>query len=404
MVVSNNVEATFLDCKDKPVSKDYVHEISENCIPVVKLIGIDKTCLPNKGDEAKLTFKMSIGGLPLEKNTITVLLPPGIYRAKDGAESFDLPTDVDGLAEVTIKSAADNVAGTIRWKAYPHYFLRVIEASGPSGTESHKEYEKLVDPPLEGSQKIECPVTYIYLEQPDNFQKDVGDPYTLKAFCSGCPDLEYFIHSEYGNSGVATVDRKTGVVALLKPGVVYFYAKSAGIISNTIGLSVSYQGTLILSKKINWNNYNSGCCCPKDDKKNCWIMTYDGTLHFKFYLNIIKDKRAFAWLDNGCESIDYFITKPSKCKDTTIYKVMRSEYYVTDIITSDIVDGGGSFWLDINYDYWPGAGCKQIPGTTPLLNQIHLIGSFTSGVINISNIRYIPEGCVAQVYGTCQLK
>jgi len=83
---------------------------------------------------------------------------------------------------------------------------------------------------------------------------------------------------------------------------------------------------------------------------------------------------------------------------------MRSEFYVTDIITSDIIDGGGSFQLDINYDYWPGSGCTQIPGIAPLMNQIHLYGYYTSGVININNIRYIPEGCVAQVYGGCVLK
>lgn len=397
-VASNYVEVEFKECEGKPVSKDYVHEISFKCVPEISA-KIDKTCFKTANEEATITFKVSIGGLPLENVKIEVKLPVGFVIVKGG----NIPTDDLGLLEVVIKSTVDNASGEITYKANPEYFLKVVEVSGPEGAEKHEEFPKTY--PLSGKIVIECPVVFLWLNGPTNFLKDVGDTYSLKAACSGCDSINYFIFQEIGNTGVATVNSRTGEVKFNKPGLVYFYAQFADIKSNVIGFSVSYQGILLVSKKINWNNYNSGCCCPLDDRWNCWIMTYEGELHFKFWLDINVNKRAIGILAKGCEKVIYTITEPSNCRSETFNLLKRSGLRVTDVTTSEII-AGEQFNLDLDYDRWPSDEiCNQIEGATPFHDPfgISLWGNLSSGVVDITRIMYIPEECVDRVYGSFQL-
>jgi hypothetical protein len=252
-----------------------------------------------------------------------------------------------------------------------------------------------------------CIVSSITLYQPPMGFLDVGDTYSISVNCKDhlgnsidCGTLEYIVE-EYpnGNSGVVSIDAATGVVTALKSGFVLIKARSSYVESNVIGLSVSYQGDVTMSKTIDWNDYNSGCCCEYD-LDQCWIMTYSGSMHIKFYLDFDVDRYACATFE-GCETIIYYIEEPSPCRSETFHQATyTTQLWCTGDATTGEILQGAPFSLVFNYNHAPAdENCVQVDYLNAVPNQITVHGQLTSpNTIGITSVYFIPEPCVATVY------
>ena len=407
-VINQTLSVEFTACTGKPIETAKIQEIAKACEPIVKCTP-DKSCL-NKNESATLNFEVTVGGLALSDQQIYITLPAGLTSTQNPV----FATDKDGKAEFTVTCNVDNyTSGTINYDVHTQYYYETVEASAEGASEiSHGEGDKKRTEEIHESLTIRsCSApTSINISQPKYWELSVGGTWNLNPVCSPgkCGKLEYVIEDyPFGNSGIVSID-DNGIVTALKPGVVYIKASSSGIESNIVGLSVAYQGYLVLNKTLDWNLYDEGCGCAQDWEQNhnwnMYVMNYTGTIGIKFWLNIDKNNVAIASLE-GSQVIIYNIKEPSFCKDTTIYQVLRtSEYWSASENTQSIVQGT-PFDITIPYDYWPAlSDFSQIVGATPLVEKITVYGSMSSASeVSINSISFIPEGCVDRVSGSCIL-
>jgi hypothetical protein len=396
-VNSDEDQVAFLDCPGKPTGTSRIQEIGKYCKPQVAH-SIDKDCL-SRGESATMTINVTIGGLPLSDQHITINLPAGL-----STPGLLIVTDNFGNARFTVTCNADNFTGTISYKVYIEYYLQVVEASADGRTETGKNFKQTLE--IEGAQKIGCvipQIKFIELTRPDGYKMHVNETVQLSSICRdehgspvNCGILEYYVSSSAGG-GAVDIDA-SGIIKALKPGIVFIKALSSGIESNSVGISIAYEGTLTCSRETDHSIYNQcGCKNPETNKWDWYDLTFSGSYAMAFWLNIDLDADPSAEI-NGLNTITYEITS-DYCKDTLIYEQVKSEVYSLDIdqdlnrvLTQDVIDGkefGITFWYnDFRY----------------LNNFISLGGHMNqSGMISITIKRYIPDECVLYIDGSCVL-
>lgn len=410
-VNSDKTTVAFLDCPGKLVGKAEIQEIGKDCKPVLKH-SMDKNCL-NIGESTTVTVTVTIGGKVLKDQEIQFYnLPSGLAINKTSDK-----TNENGQAQFIITCLIENFYGTIQYKANYNYYLEVMAVSEGSTVENIKNYPQTGDVFNEFQLKTCQILTSITLFQPPSGFLDTGDVYTISKNCldqfgkSMACDTKYAV-GEYpeGNIGVVSI-AATGEVTALKPGFVKIKAYSGNIESNSIGLSVSYQGDVTMSKTINWNDFTSGCCCPMDmeqnDLKNCWIMNYSGSMHVKFYLGWDESRFAQATFE-GCETISYTINEPSLCRSDTFYNYIYTfEEGKTHQTTGDILLGT-PFYIGFMISQAPSEdeNCENIDFLKVVDWPMTVFGTLTSpSTITITSVSWVPDGCVPKVHdGTGVLK
>jgi hypothetical protein len=407
-VSSDQTQVAFLDCPGKPTETARIQEIGEYCKPKVKSY-FDKPCL-NNGESATMTIEVTIGGMSLSNQHITLNLSAGL-----STKSLLVVTDKSGQAQFTVTCNDPNFAdGNIYYKVYFDYYLQTVEASANGSSENNNSFEEKGE--IEGSQPIKgCPVLNsisLSLGNPFMAIKDGGQQLTVQCYDKNgalmdCGAVEYIL-SSIPQGGVVSVDQN-GVITALKPGVANIIARSknSGIESNSVSVSVAYEGDMNLSKTQDWTLYGYGCGCKPDSVRTfdwAWyILNYTGNIHIQFWLNTDSNQVALARFD-GSQRIDYTINSPI-CKDTSIYQVTSSiGYWSTDLDTKDVIQGT-PFNITFNYNYWPAySNFQPIPGFTPLEDKITMYGHMSTGVVIIDSINFTPEGCVDRVDGSCVLQ
>lgn len=404
-VSSSNTRVTFLECPGSPVNTAKIQEIGKDCEPELNH-RMDKDCL-NFGESSTVNVSVTIGGMALKDQEIQFYnLPYGIRINK----TSDL-TNVNGQAQFIITCDIEKFSGIIQYKVNYKYYLEVMAVSDGVITENHQNYVQKGDVFNEFYLQSCRSINSITLFQPNGLM-DVGDSlYSISCNCKDllgnpikCENIEYIVVEEYpeGNSGVVSLDAATGVVTAVKSGSVKIMARSGDIESNVIGFSVSYQGDVTMSKTINWNNYNSGCCCPMDmdqnQIKNCWIMSYSGSMHIKFYLGWDESKPSRAAF-KGCETIMYTISEPSLCRSETFHNYIYTfGLWNTNSATADILLGT-PFYIGFTYSQAPSDESCENPDVLNALNwPMNVFCTLTSpNTISITSVSFVPDGCVDKV-------
>lgn len=326
---TNSVQATFLNCKDQPVSKDLIQEISDKCLPTCT-VSLSKNCFYTVGSQITMNFEMQVGGLPLAFNMIVVEMPSGIAGV-DGCSTCAFPTDSEGKASLIIKSTEPNAKGIINWSAAAEYYLRVQALSGPAGTETNKEFLKTVE--LSGTKEIiACPKIRLSFKSnrslPDYpYKVQQKENYIFTPVCYDqnnnvipCPgEVEFFVdETTPAGKQVVEIDPKTNTLTTTSGGIAAIRAriKNSDIVSGSQVFNVAFQGILNISVT-DWDNHRCYCNYNPDPYVYDWfLMSYYGSFDIKLWLNMTPDVENNMASFRIEQEVAYRSTS-QYCKDTT---------------------------------------------------------------------------------------
>jgi len=397
---TNSAQATFLSCKDQPVSKDFVQEIGEQCKPTVTASWDEGDCLYGKGAKAHITFHMQIAGLPLAKNEIILDLPSGLEKKSPAG---DIITEDNGSISVEVECTVDNLKGTVKYTAIADYYLRIQKVSGAAGSEENYQEERIVA--LTDSLQIKtCPeVTRLRLNWSawdDQRRIKQNETYYLLTGCyysdnTGEHEVdpclcEYYIdHTVPEGKNVIELDPENETVTTRGGGIAYVKARLKGtdIESNMLEIRVPFEGSF----KFSMENANvRRCYCDENPDltvREWFLMSYwaEGLIRlhlYEHYTNLgennfgsIEGEHSFAYTSTSEYCRNY--TSPVEpffggylgftyTYDPWKIRAVLADYYAP-CSTQDVLDGKRfelSFHDCVLYDtgygsYYPTLSCKM---------------------------------------------
>jgi len=294
---SNAIEAVFLSCKDRPVSKDFMQEISEQCKPTVTARWVGDECFYGKGAKAHIIFDMQIAGVPLIDNLIMLDLPSGLVKIDPEG---DIKTFLDGSVIVEVECTVDNLKGKVEYDAVAEYFLRIQKVSGPNGSAEGYDEKRTVLLSNNFLELVPCPeVTRLRINSntPDPFQCRIKQNETYQ-ITKGCYDsngvktgpclCEYYIdHTVPAGKAVIDLNPETGVFKTIGGGIAYVKARLKGtnLESNMHEIKVPFEGPI----EFNMVNENvRRCYCDENPDwtvREWFLMSYwtEGLIRLHLY-------------------------------------------------------------------------------------------------------------------------
>jgi hypothetical protein len=408
-VIEDNLKVQFTQCAGDNTETSNFLKISDDCEPEITL-DFNSSCL-RVGETATMTFSVRIGpagGIPLKNQRIVISVPDGFKVTPEEPE-----TDEGGIATSTIECLSDNAEGDIDYMLLSDYYLTEISASAGGELEYNRIAPKRIQVKGIPRHIKSCPkVASIELIQPSVFYFDVNDTPILLMHCfddqgqstpCNCKDTEYVIES-FGNQNVVSV--VNGILTATNPGYALIKVRctdwdgSVVESSNSVGLSVSYQGRINAEGEIDWNNYDYGCCCDLDGDQmmeHCWRMEYTGYIDMKFWLHYDSTRPAFGKITGGCETQTWdMYREPSNCRSDSYEYVLTSlTNYESNTTTGEILQGQ-SFFINFAIYQWPSAGCVKISNDA-LPNDIDVGGQLSGDSVLISGIDYVAHACFEHV-------